>query len=117
MNLSAYDVIKQINYLKTWVDPRYKRLYSRELPDYKFYSFAKKYNPDNNVTDFYIILHNNIDTDLIIHPVIIDKRVTKLYLKDIWNESPLRTITNIENIKLDIDDNTQDDCIIYKIDF
>lgn len=116
MNLSAYDTIKQVDYLKTWVDPRYKRLYSREIPFYKFYSFAKKYNPDNKATDYYIINHNTLDTDLIVHSTIQDKGMIKMYLKDIWDESPLKYIRDVENIKLEID-SEQEDCIVYHIEF
>lgn len=115
MNLAAYDTIKEINYLGHWIDPRYRRLYSRNLPYYKFYSFAKKYNPIKQVTDFYIILHNNLDTDLTIHSVIVDKGVIKLYLKDIWDETILKNIKDITNVDLILEDK-QEDCSIYFID-
>ena len=115
MNLSAYDGIKQVNYLGTWVDPRYKRMYSRVLPYYKFYSFAKKYNPIKQCTDFYLILHNELNTDLAIHSVYVNNNVMKIYLKDIWNETSLRYLTYISNITLTLEDK-QDDCVIYFLD-
>ena len=115
MNLVAYDTVKEVNYLGTWVDPRYKRLYSRSLPYYKFYSFAKRYNPSKQSTDFYLILHNELDTDLTIHSVIVDKGVIKMYLKDIWYETSFTHLKDIVNINLTLDDK-QEDCAIYLID-
>lgn len=115
MNLSAYDAVKDINYFGNWVDPRYKRLYSRCLPNYKFYSFAKRYNPVKQITDYYLILHNELNTELTIHSVIIDKGITKIYLKDIWDETTLRNLRDISNIDLVLEDE-QKDCSIYYID-
>ena len=115
MNLAAYDKVDEVNYLKTWIDPRYKRLYSRELPFYKFYSFAKRYNNDTKETDFYLILHNNLESDITIHSVISDKGMIKMYLKDIWNESIFKTFKTVSNVTLTLIDK-QDDCVIYLID-
>ena len=54
MNLAAYDIINVgIDRSKTWIDPRYKKLYSREIKNRRnFYTFSKTYNP---LTDNYVI--------------------------------------------------------------
>lgn len=114
MNLAAYDCIKKIDYSKTWVDPRFKKLYSMEIPYYNFYSFLTRYNNNLKMNEYYIVMHNDINSELKIYPTVSRRDVVKISLKDIWNKVFIRAPESITNVTLEVDD-IQEDCIIYFI--
>ena len=115
MNLVAYDTINRIDYSKSWVDPRYRKLYSRELKYYNFYSFATRYNKHLERNEYYLILHNNINSNLKIYPLVIKNGIYKIKLNDIWNKLFYKEPKEVINIILEPDD-IQEDCIVYYID-
>jgi hypothetical protein len=57
MNLAAYDIVTRLDRKKTWIDPKYNRLYSREIKtDRNYFAFSKTYNPDASKYDINLIL-------------------------------------------------------------
>lgn len=112
MNLAAYDTTRKIDYTKSWIDPRYKTLYSRELKYYNFYSFACIYNSNLKHNEYYLILHNNINANIKFYPLLLKNNIIKIKLKDIWNKMFYKVPTQEINIDLEVDD-IQEDCIIY----
>lgn len=114
MNLAAYDGIKNIDYSKSWIDPRFRKLYSMEIPYYNFYSFLTRYNSNLKMNEYYIVMHNDINSELKIYPTISRRKVIKINLKDIWNRLFITVPKTTMNITLEVDD-IQEDCIIYFI--
>lgn len=114
MNLAAYDGIKNIDYSKSWIDPRFRKLYSMEIPYYNFYSFLTRYNDNLKMNEYYIVMHNDINSELKIYPTISRRKVIKINLKDIWNRLFITVPKITMNVTLEVDD-IQEDCIIYFI--
>lgn len=52
INWKLYDEVKIKNI--NWIDKKYKRFYSRSIPYKPFYTILKKYNQNNNCTDYYL---------------------------------------------------------------
>ena len=115
MNLVTYDTINRIDYTKSWIDPTYRKLYSREIKYYNFYSFATRYNKYLERDEYYLILHNNINSSLKIYPLVSRNNICKIKLNDIWNKLFYKPPRHVVNINLEIDD-IQEDCIVYYID-
>ena len=114
MNLSAYDIMIDINYRKSWVDPQFKKLYSYELPKHKYYTFLTKYNKDNSSEELYIVLYDE-EQELIKNYQTEEKyNISKYKLIDVWKYFD-NNISNKQNVTLSLEE-TQDDCVIYKFD-
>lgn len=114
MNLVAYDLIKGINRNATWIDIRYKKLYSREIPFKEYYAFSKTYNNIKGDYDLCLILSDvNPDNNSFIK--VTDKyKPLKIPLHRIWNDISLK-VTTTSNIKLKLIEKDSD-CDIYLID-
>ena len=57
MNLAAYDIVTRLDRKKTWIDPKYNRLYSREIKTNRdYFAFSKTYNPETSKYDINLIL-------------------------------------------------------------
>lgn len=94
MNLNAYDIIEEEFKQGTWINPKFKRLYSTEINPRKYCIFLKKYNPSEETTEYYLALTDELPKDRIYHFVIYTKHnVLKINLKDIWDDTPFRNIT------------------------
>lgn len=115
MNLVAYDIVKGINRNGTWIDPKYKRLYSRELPAREYFGFSKNFNPQTNRYDFYLILTDINKNDGSFVRVIDKYRPLKIPLNRIWNDISIY-ISEVANVTLNPIENS-DDCDIYLINF
>ena len=62
INLSAYDSItNKIDKTKTWINVEKHLLISREIKFHKYYTLAKRFNPELNNYDYFIILLDNKD--------------------------------------------------------
>lgn len=107
MNLSAYDIVKGINRNGTWIDPKYKRLYSRELPVREYFGFSKTFNPQTNSYDFYLILSDTNPNDGSFVRVIDKYRPLKIPLIRIWNDISIY-ITEVTNITVSPIENNND---------
>lgn len=114
MNLNNYDKV-EINYNTTWVDPMYKKLYSRELEYHPYYTFLKRYNPKIRNHDYYIALFDEIREDVVCHDINTKKGVMKLNLKPIWYNTSLVRLNKKIIISLTIEEK-YDNGIIYYID-
>ena len=116
MNLSAYDIIKSIRDMKTWVDIKAKRLNSVEIPFYTYYYIAKRYNPYYKVYTYYIILTNEKIDDPTPRCVYSPRKgLVRIDLTDIWHKSRLCSFKFNTEINVTIVDK-QNDCIIYSLD-
>lgn len=115
MNLAAYDTIMALDLKKTWIDPRFKRMYSYELPRSAYYTILKRYNNEHNVTEYFIALYDERQPVIKNYTVYRTDNVKKYYLYDIWEEAGFDKFDRVVNINLIVDD-SQEDCIIYKFD-
>ena len=114
MNLSAYDIMIDINYRKSWIDPQFKKLYSYELPKHKYYTFLTKYNTETSSEDLYIVLYDE-ENEIIKNYQTEEKyNVSKYKLIDVWKYFD-SIISETCNINLTFEE-TQEDCVIYKFD-
>lgn len=62
MNLNIYEKV-EINRTKTWVDPKYKKLYSREIENYSMFTILKRYNPKEKCTDYFLVVSKTGDNE------------------------------------------------------
>lgn len=116
MNLVAYDIIVSTNQIKTWIDKKYKRLCSVEIPFYKYYYLAKRYDVIHNDYDYFLILTNTKFDDPVPRCVYSPRPgLIRIDLRDIWVKSGLERITE-PNVRLDLYDN-QEDGVVYVIRF
>ena len=57
MNLIAYDKIdNKIDKTKTWLDHNNKRIVSKQIKYRTYYAFGKRYNPNTDKEEFYLII-------------------------------------------------------------
>lgn len=114
MNLNAYDNVEQKFEEGTWVNPKFKRLYSTELAKRIYFVFLKRYDIENNIYNYYIALLDNIPEDREFHAVIHTKHgISKLELKTIWDNCPLKNIKVKSNISIKHIEHTDDGDIYY----
>ena len=65
MNLAAYDKVdNKIDKTKTWLDHNNKRIVSKQIKYRTYYAFGKRYNPNTDKEEFYLITSDNIDSSL-----------------------------------------------------
>ena len=115
MNLSAYDNVEEpLNKQKTWVCPKRKFLYSREIKYHKYYTFTKKYSTVTRTTDYYIVMLDTPANNRQCYNTILDDfgRV-KLRIDTIWNTTSLRHIKEASNINIEHIDSDEDGDIYY----
>ena len=115
MNLNAYDTVNPI-FNTTWIVPENKKLYSKIIPYYKYYTFLKKYNKNDNVNDYYIAFSNEKDnTRTWFTTYFTNSKAIKIDLSFIWNDKIFKSIYYRREVEL-IVDNEFNDGIIYKIE-
>lgn len=116
MNLAAYDIVNTgIDRSKTWIDPRYNKLYSREIKNRRnFYTFSKNYNPSTDSYSIHLILlDNNIGKDKCL-PIIDKVGVFKVNISRLLDIiSPINHPRNIDIIHSE----HSDDGDIYELIF
>lgn len=117
MNLNAYDIVPEtLDKNRTWIIPATKTLLSREIKFRKYYCLSKKYNPQQNLTTYFIILLDNPPDNRTYHMTRIDNygRI-KLRLNVIWNDTILPTLNKSSNININHIESA-DDGDIYELD-
>lgn len=116
MNLSAYDVVENKYMTGSWIDPNYKKLYSKEIEYHPYYAFFKRYNNKLKVNDYFITLVDNEIPNVTCHSVIrTNKGLIKIDLAPIWNTTNLKNIIEKTIISLEIKDKS-DDGVVYYLD-
>lgn len=115
MNLSAYDIVEEIlDKQKTWVCPKTKILYSREISKRRYALLSKRFNPANNDTSFYIIMLDDKPLDRKVTRSFVDNfGRLKIYINSIWNETSLRNIKTKSNITVEHVEHADDGDIYY----
>lgn len=113
MNLNAYDPV-ETNCTKSWINPRYKRLYSKELEYHPYYAFYKRYNTKYKYYDYYIALLDEPVSDVEYHGLVRDnKGVVKIDLTPIWYNTSLKDLKETINVSLELKEKCIDGLLYY----
>ena len=96
MNLVAYDNVDSItNNKRSWIDVHHKTLYTREVKYHKYVCFGKSFNPDENLTVFYIILLDDEPADRAsFRTIVTTNGCIKIDLRGIWVDAGLSKVTS-----------------------
>lgn len=113
MNLSAYDAVENDVFADTWINPTYKKLYSRKIEYHPYYAFLKKYNKNTKSNDYYIVMLNNTNSHVQCRSVVINNKVIKLDLSPIWFTSSLCNLKQRTTISIEEVERNKDGVIYY----
>ena len=108
MNLNIYDKI-EVSHDKTWIDKRYKKLYSKEIPRYSSYTILTRYNTRDKCNDIFLVVTNDPDDSHLWHSILQTKSgIVKINLASYWHILNMTTKPDEFEIsieKVDSDDN------------
>ena len=117
INLNEFDKVdEKVDKSKTWLYVKGKCLISNEVPKYKYYNLYKKYNPETNSTNYYIILSNNNVNNQLKNVHVDDYGRIKIPISIIYYESGLNKEEKDCNITLTCTD-SDEESIVYLIDY
>ncbi|MBQ3306905.1 MAG: hypothetical protein IJG68_01795 [Bacilli bacterium] len=116
MNLSAYDIVNEINHRMTWIDTKGKYIISNNLPIYKYYFILKRYDEKLGTT-YYLALTSTYSDDPQVRKVYNPKNNrTKYYIADIINNIINNKYYDNNEVQIRLDKvDEQEDGIIYEI--
>ena len=113
INLKLYDTI--VDEHKTWISPRYKKLYSKVIKYKPFYTILKRYNALDRCNDFYLVISENLASGYRWFSTIKNSSYIKLDLTPFWKE--INKFTTKEDIEINIElDDKDEETEIYKLD-
>lgn len=116
MNLNAYDAVEiDVSSNSNWVNPLYKKLYSKDIEFHPYYTFLKKYNSKTKSNDYFIAMLDDTNSHAQCRSVVIKNNVINLNLAPIWFISSLcklkeRTFISVEEVE------RNKDGVIYYLD-
>lgn len=114
MNLSAYDAVEAKYNTGSWINPTYKRLYSKDIEYHPYCVFLKRYNNKLKVMDYFIAMVDDITNHADCHGVVRAKDNTiKIDLSPIWNITSLRNIKERTLISIELKDKSSDGIVYY----
>ena len=116
MNLNAYDnITEQVDKQKTWYNPKYHRLYSREIERHRNYNFFKRWNEQANRNDYFIAFSDVLpDKDFRIVPTDNYGRIKLIVPKEVVEDSILYDTTKEVNVEIELVD-VQVDGKVYRL--
>lgn len=117
INLNEFDKVdEKVDKSKTWLYVAGKCLISKELPKYDYYNLYKKYDPELNTVNYYIVFcKENINNELKITHIDDYGRI-KIPISSIYKESGLYKEKKDCNISLK-EINKDEDSVVYLIDY
>lgn len=117
INLNEFDKVdEKVDKSKTWLYIKGKCLISNEVPKYKYYNLYKKYNPETNSTNYYIVFSNENIKNELKQTHIDDYGRIKIPISTIYKESGLYNENKDCNIILKTI-NKDKESIVYLIDY
>lgn len=86
MNFTTYDNVKQkLDRTKTWVNPKYKQVFSAEIKYHHYCQIIRKYIPEENIYEYYIAFMDNKDFEN--KSCRLDELGrTRINISEIWND-------------------------------
>ena len=114
MNFNAYDNVDESIVNKTRIDPYYRKLYSREIKFYPYYTILKRFNAKINKDEYYLALSNETDDGHDWRSTSHYNEGIKISLTEVWNKTPLKSLTSTTYI---ITDKVQEDndSVVYRL--
>lgn len=115
MNLAAYDSVEEkVDKTKSWINVNYKSIFSRELPKRRYNTLSKRYDPNTQSTNYYIIMLDDYNENFKCNNTFVDNfgRV-KINISSIWNKTSLSNIKRDVNVSLEHIEHTDDGDIYY----
>lgn len=114
MNLNAYDAVEIKCTMGSWINPTYKRLYSKDIEYHPYCIFLKRYNNKLKIVDYFIAMVDEPSLTAESHGVVRDKdNVIKIDLSPIWNITSLRNIKERTLISLELKEKSNDGVVYY----
>lgn len=114
MNLNAYDNVNDSAILKTWIDPYYKKLYSREMKFYPYYTMLKRYNDKVKRDEYYICLSAETDDGHDWRSTEHYNNSVKVNLSEFWYNSSLKNVAAKTYIIID-KDYEDNNSVVYRL--
>lgn len=111
MNLNAYDKVLFENL--NWIDPKYKRFYSKTIPKRNFFTILKRYNGQSN--DWYLLLSDVTIEGYVWEPVKVNKNYQKYDLYRYWETMGLDALTSVTEVNVKKEEEN-DEYLIYYLD-
>lgn len=117
MQFTTYDKTnsRKLDRTKSWINIKYKQIFSAEIKYNKYYQLIKRFEPKYNTTEYFVAFMNNSDEDTKSCRVD-DYGRTKFSIADIWKELNLDKLTTDTNINLEYVESI-DDVDVFKIGF
>uniref|UniRef100_A0AAU8MJZ9 Uncharacterized protein n=1 Tax=Geladintestivirus 1 TaxID=3233133 RepID=A0AAU8MJZ9_9CAUD len=104
MNFTTYDNVnsKRLDRTKTWINPRYKQVFSAEIKYKNYYQIIVRYNTNTKENEYFVAFMDNKDEDN--KSCRIDELGrTRFSIANIWNDF-CNNITKETNIKLNYEE-------------
>lgn len=110
MNLNAYDAIHpKIDKKRTWINVQKCQLLSREIKFRPYVTLSKRYDKENNVYNYYVIMLDDFPFDRSYSKTNKDDYGRlKISLKSIWKESSLNYIEKDVNVSVELIESADD---------
>lgn len=118
MNLNSYgDALTTIDRTKTWINLRYKVIFSREVKYRAYYNLSKRYNKTTNSNDYFLIVADYpIDDRKWVNKTIDDYGRFKIFVPDnIFKSTILSSFEKDTNINIEYKEG-DDVCDVYYLD-
>ena len=113
MNLNLYENI-DIDRTKTWVNPTYKKLYSKQIKQCSMFTILKRYNPKEKCNDYFLVVSNKGDNDHRWDAVTITRSgIVKINLSNYWNLLPFFNKHSEFNVLIEKVEEDEDGIIYY----
>lgn len=115
MEFTCYDKAEiKIDKTKTWVNIKYKQVFSKEIHYNCYYQIIKRFDLSNRNIEYFVAFLPTSDSDT--KPCHIDDYGrTKFSIASIWNDIGYNKLTNDKQIKLEYIE-TINDADIFKLD-
>lgn len=113
INLNAYDSVQIIN--KTWIDDKYKKLYSKVIPYKVFFTLLRRYNTKDKVYDYYLLISDKTDNAHVWDTAINNKTYVKYNIEPYWNILPTHKLRGVTEINIELVD-SDDESQLYYLD-
>lgn len=116
MSVTEYENVEQkLDRSKTWINIKYRKIFSREIIYKEYYSINKRFNKDLNEYEYYLITYDVPPLNQKVYKTYVDNWGRKKYWVDsIWNESNIQYYNKDTNIEVKIVEKA-DTYIVYKL--
>lgn len=117
MILNAYDTVDESAVNNSWVNLKYRKLYSKSMKYYPVYTFLKRYDAKIGKYEYFVALANKmLDNTKAWHSTERYGKSVKLSLADIWDYVKTEIKEPIQYVDSTLIEEDED-CVLYRVDF